>query len=170
MHTTSFGAMVLRTSNQPFWIFLSEKYQLVHIVVDNLCNTTEKGETQSCPLLSNRHKQRICVSYEFIDQISVRRWHKLVFARSVIKPAHNNLLQWQMLLCANMGRYVQRFNHIPSIESRKRHTRIGSKYKQKTGGGIKHKQESQIELKNILNCFSCLYTRAIVMYSRNSKN
>ena len=29
--------------------FLSTKSQLIHIIVDNVCNPTEKGKTQSCP-------------------------------------------------------------------------------------------------------------------------
>ena len=28
--------------------FLSTNSQIVHIVVENVCNTTEKGKTQSC--------------------------------------------------------------------------------------------------------------------------
>ena len=49
MHTKSFGAMVLRTSNQPFLFFLSKYSQLVHIVVENVCHPTDKEKTKSCP-------------------------------------------------------------------------------------------------------------------------
>ena len=44
--------------------FVSTNYQLVHIIVENVCNHTEKGKTQSWPWLIDRHKQRSCVLYE----------------------------------------------------------------------------------------------------------
>ena len=37
------------SGDRTYNIFLSTNPQLVHIVVDNVCNTTEKGKTLSCP-------------------------------------------------------------------------------------------------------------------------
>ena len=122
------------------FVFFLTNYQLVHIIAENACNPIDYGETQSCPWLRDRHKQRSCISYEFLGQISVLRWHKLVCARSIINPAHTNLCQWRMLLCANTKHFALRFNHNPSFEGRKRHKIRGSKDKKNHGrDGIKHK-------------------------------
>ena len=50
---------------------MSTNSQLVHIVVESVCNPTEKGKTQSCQLLRDRHEQRTCVSYEFLDPVGL---------------------------------------------------------------------------------------------------
>ena len=93
MHTKSFGAMVLRTSNQPFWFVFNQKISSCTHRSRKCMWSYREGKAQSCPWLSDRHKQRGCISYEFLDQVSVRIWYKLVCSRSVINLAHNSLCQ-----------------------------------------------------------------------------
>ena len=109
-----------------FGFFLSTNYQLVHILVENICNPTDKEKTQSFSWLRDQHKQRSYVSYDFLDQISVRLWHKLVCARSFINPAHTNLCQWRIkesktrkcCWCRGTDQYycsILSFDHFPSF-------------------------------------------------------